>query len=42
MATCVTANKLHRQAGFNDVKDLRAKPYRLLRMKIGHGPAPTR
>lgn len=38
----VTANQLHRQAGFNGGKDLRAKPYRLLRMKIGHGPAPTR
>jgi len=38
----VTANQLHRQAGFNGGKDLRDKPYRLLRMKIGHGPAPTR
>jgi sugar lactone lactonase YvrE len=35
------ANQLHRQAGFNDGKDLRKKPYRLLRVKIGAAPAPT-
>jgi sugar lactone lactonase YvrE len=30
----VIANQLHRQAGFNGGKDLRVKPYRLLRVKI--------
>ncbi|MCS0611231.1 major royal jelly family protein [Massilia kyonggiensis] len=30
----VIANQLHRQAGFNGGKDLRQKPYRLLRVKI--------
>lgn len=38
----VTANQLHRQPGFNGGRDLRRKPYRLLRLKIGQGPAPTR
>lgn len=35
------ANQLQRQAGFNGGKDLRRKPYRLLRVKIGAAPAPT-
>jgi sugar lactone lactonase YvrE len=38
----VMANQLHRQAGFNGGKDLRRKPYRLLRVKIDAQPAPTR
>ncbi|OON61308.1 gluconolaconase [Massilia sp. KIM] len=38
----VMANQLHRQPGFHGGKDLRQKPYRLLRVKIGSGPAPTR
>lgn len=38
----VIANQLHRQAGFNGGKDLRRKPYRLLRVKIDAAPAPTR
>jgi len=38
----VVANQLHRQAGFNGGKDLRRQPYRLLRVKIGAAPAPTR
>ena len=38
----VIANQLHRQAGFNVGKDLRVKPYRLLRVKIDAAPAPTR
>lgn len=38
----VMANQLHRQAGFNGGKDLRRQPYRLLRVKIGAAPAPTR
>jgi sugar lactone lactonase YvrE len=38
----VMANQLHRQAGFNGGKDLRVKPYRLLRVKIDAAPAPTR
>ncbi|MFK7700688.1 L-dopachrome tautomerase-related protein [Pseudomonas caspiana] len=37
-----TANQLHRQAGFHDGKDLRQKPYSLLRVKINAAPAPTR
>lgn len=37
-----TANQLQRQAGFNDGKDLREKPYSLLRVKIDAAPAPTR
>ncbi len=37
----VIANQLHRQAGFNGGKDLRLKPYRLLRVKIDAAPAPT-
>lgn len=37
-----TANQLQRQAGFNDGKDLREKPYSLLRVKINAAPAPTR
>lgn len=36
-----TANQLQRQAGFHDGKDLRDKPYRLLRVKIDATPAPT-
>jgi sugar lactone lactonase YvrE len=37
-----TANQLQRQAGFNGGKDLREKPYRLLRVRIDAAPAPTR
>lgn len=37
----VIVNQLHRQARFNYGKDLRQKPYSLLRMKIGEFPAPT-
>ncbi len=37
----VIANQLHRQAGFNGGRDLRRKPYRLLRVKIDAAPAPT-
>lgn len=37
-----TANQLQRQPGFNDGKDLRVKPYSLLRVKIDSAPAPTR
>ncbi|RJX83372.1 L-dopachrome tautomerase-related protein [Pseudomonas sp. LS-2] len=36
-----TANQLQRQAGFHDGKDLRVKPYSLLRVKIDAAPAPT-
>ena len=36
------ANQLQRQAGFHDGKDLREKPYSLLRVKIDAAPAPTR
>jgi sugar lactone lactonase YvrE len=36
------ANQLHRQAGFHEGKDLRVKPYSLLRVKIDAAPAPTR
>jgi len=35
------ANQLQRQAGFHDGKDLRDKPYSLLRVKIDAAPAPT-
>ena len=35
------ANQLQRQAGFHDGKDLREKPYSLLRVKIDAAPAPT-
>ena len=38
----VIANQLHRQANFNGGRDLRVKPYRLLRVKIDAAPAPTR
>ncbi|QBM75615.1 gluconolaconase [Sphingomonas sp. AAP5] len=34
-----TANQLHRQPGFHKGKDLRRKPYELLRIKIDAGPA---
>jgi sugar lactone lactonase YvrE len=37
----VIANQLHRQAAFNAGRDLRVKPYRLLRVKIDAAPAPT-
>ncbi|WP_271811724.1 L-dopachrome tautomerase-related protein [Clostridium beijerinckii] len=37
----VIVNQLHRQARFHYGKDLRQKPYSLLRMKIGEFPAPT-
>ncbi|WP_207456300.1 L-dopachrome tautomerase-related protein [Azospirillum sp. SYSU D00513] len=33
-----TANQLHRQAGFNGGRDLRQKPYQLLRVRIDAGP----
>jgi len=33
-----TANQLDRQAGFHEGKDLRKKPYKLLRIKIDGGP----
>lgn len=36
------ANQLQRQAGFHNGKDLREKPYSLLRVKIDAPPAPTR
>lgn len=36
------ANQLQRQAGFHNGKDLREKPYTLLRVKIDAAPAPTR
>jgi sugar lactone lactonase YvrE len=38
----VIANQLHRQAGFNDGRDLRRKPYELLRVKVNAQPAPTK
>ncbi|AZG17342.1 L-dopachrome tautomerase-related protein [Cupriavidus pauculus] len=38
----VTANQLHRQAGFQGGKDMRVKPYVLYRLHIGVKPAPTR
>ena len=37
----VIVNQLHRQARFHYGKDLRQKPYGLLRMIIGELPAPT-
>jgi sugar lactone lactonase YvrE len=37
----VIANQLHRQAGLNAGRDLRRKPYELLRVKIDARPAPT-
>ena len=37
----VIVNQLHRQARFHYGKDLRQKPYSLIRMKIGEFPAPT-
>ncbi|TDL82437.1 L-dopachrome tautomerase-related protein [Peribacillus frigoritolerans] len=37
----VIVNQLHRQPRFHYGKDLRQKPYSLLRMKIGEFPAPT-
>lgn len=33
-----TANQLHRQPGFHEGRDLRQKPYELLRVKIDAGP----
>lgn len=33
-----TANQLYRQGGFNEGKDLRVKPYELLRVKVNAGP----
>ncbi|MGE1154460.1 L-dopachrome tautomerase-related protein [Pseudomonas kitaguniensis] len=36
------ANQLHRQAGFHGGKDLREKPYSLLRVKINGTPVQTR
>lgn len=38
----VMASQAHRQAAFNGGRDLRVRPYRLLRLKIGAAPAPTR
>jgi len=32
------ANQLHRQPGFHGGRDLRRKPYELLRIKVGAGP----
>lgn len=37
-----TANQVQRQPGFHNGKDLRQKPYSLLRVKIDAAPAPTR
>lgn len=37
----VIVNQLHRQARFHYGKDLREKPYALVRLKIGQNPAPT-
>lgn len=36
-----TANQLHRQAGFHAGKDMRTKPYSLMRIRIDAAPAPT-
>lgn len=33
-----TANQLHRQPGFHGGRDLRRKPYELLRIRVGAGP----
>ncbi|KKK37230.1 gluconolaconase [Mesobacillus campisalis] len=38
----VIVNQLHRQSRFHYGKDLREKPYSLLRMKIGELPAPSK
>lgn len=38
----VIANQLHRQAGFHDGRDLRRKPYELLRVNVHARPAPTK
>lgn len=38
----VTANQLHRQAGFHGGRDLRQKPYHLFRVRVDAAPAPTR
>jgi sugar lactone lactonase YvrE len=35
------ANQLHRQAGFHGGKDMRSKPYSLMRVRIDAAPAPT-
>ena len=37
-----TGNELHRQAGYNDGRDLRQKPYRLFRVKIDGAPVRLR
>ena len=37
-----TANQLHRQADYNGGRDLRKKPYSLIRVRIDAAPAPTR
>ncbi|MBW7984827.1 L-dopachrome tautomerase-related protein [Enterobacillus tribolii] len=37
-----TVNQLHRQPGFHGGKDLRQKPYSLMRVRIDAAPAPTR
>lgn len=37
-----TVNQLNRQPGFHGGKDLRQKPYALLRVRINAAPAPTR
>ncbi|EOI3503495.1 L-dopachrome tautomerase-related protein [Cronobacter dublinensis] len=37
-----TVNQLNRQPGFHGGKDLRQKPYALLRVRIDASPAPTR
>ncbi|WP_416414350.1 L-dopachrome tautomerase-related protein [Pantoea sp. App145] len=36
-----TANQVQRQPGFNNGKDMREKPYSLMRVKIDAPPAPT-
>ncbi|MBE5253109.1 SMP-30/gluconolactonase/LRE family protein [Mixta sp. Marseille-Q2057] len=36
-----TANQVQRQPGFNNGKDIREKPYSLMRVKIDAAPAPT-
>lgn len=38
----VIANQLHRQASLNEGRDLRRKPYELLRVKVDARPAPTK
>ena len=37
-----TVNQLHRQPGFHQGKDMRQKPYSLLRIKIDAAPVSTR